>query len=840
MKAKHANADLPAEVSSANSNMRFQRRISRPPKGALKGTTHWARGLWGFDGIIRVIAQKFVVGAILVSFAFVPSNADCQTTAGETIYLSAPSSTNESTFATSYSIYQLSSSGALTVAASVAGPYSQPLVATDNIGDYFYTSASSAGGTMSSPITTTIYENGYMFGAFSLSENVVNGGGQVIGTNPVTTSSMLSSPTGQTIYLSAPSSTNESTFATSYSIYQLSSSGALTVAASVAGSYSQPLMATDNIGDYFYTSTSSAGGTLSSPITTTIYKNGNMFATFSLSENVINGGQIVGTNPVTTSSIWASPSGQTIYLCAPSSTNESTFATTYTIYRVSPSGAPVAIASVAGSNSQPLVATDNFGDYFYTSTSSAGGTLSSPITTTIYKNGNMFATFSLSENVISGGQIVGTNPVTTASLSVENDFEKYKQGVFSNTSASVAAQFPGKGAWGGQTINDQLAAASQKTMAQAGCTITCLASVASYYGSADPHNPGNLMDPGSMLTFIKSQKNSAGSYINLATTSNSVLFGGLTIPSASGSLSPVVGSLSLNQIGQYVEDNGPMMLRVPSSNPGILIPYDPANDFHFIVAYGVTNGSDTRTFSASDIYISDPGHYILNGVADSPTSDVTLANYFANVASSNGSRYTFSIQSWFTGSTSILPSFFNTTTGTQKTINSIYANSMTTFWNVDPTHAPDYMVVHSPVELLITDERTGQIYVSSADLMQPGYTLLQAVYTGNVDSADGTDQSPSDPFPAYDLQLASQMDGDNLKLTLFGMANGSYQIDYVSGNPAFASSNSLTGNIETGEQISAEFDLTQLQIPEPTSSSMIILGAGAIANLRWPRRTRKR
>jgi hypothetical protein len=335
MKAKHANADLPAEVSSANSNMRFQRRISRPPKGALKGTTHWARGLWGFDGIIRVIAQKFVVGAILVSFAFVPSNADCQTTAGETIYLSAPSSTNESTFATSYSIYQLSSSGALTVAASVAGPYRQPLIATDNIGDYFYTS------------------------------------------------------------------------------------------------------------------TSSAGGTLSSPITTTIYKNGNMFATFSLSENVINGGQIVGTNPVTTSSIWASPSGQTIYLCAPSSTNESTFATTYTIYRVSPSGAPVAIASVAGSNSQPLVATDNFGDYFYTSTSSAGGTLSSPITTTIYKNGNMFATFSLSENVISGGQIVGTNPVTTASLSVENDFEKYKQGVFSNTSASVAAQFPGKGAWGG-------------------------------------------------------------------------------------------------------------------------------------------------------------------------------------------------------------------------------------------------------------------------------------------------------------------------------------------------------------------------------------------------------
>jgi len=341
------------------------------------------------------------------------------------------------------------------------------------------------------------------------------------------------------------------------------------------------------------------------------------------------------------------------------------------------------------------------------------------------------------------------------------------------------------------------------TMGGSGCTITALATIASDYGS--------LSDPGDLLNILQTA--------NQITTApgphqGDANLNSLGIVTPEGELFPSRPLLpGLAGIAQEIESSGPVLLALPSTNP-LHDPLQGQGHFHYVVAYAVQG---TGPVCPDDIVISDPGHSNFPGnPTDSQSQVITLQDYF-NLANDNWTgTYIFGAEQWFQSG-----QFTNTQNSSLEKLSVPNQKRLVTDYTFTGT-ATNSIEVDSPVELVLTDQVTGQQYASSSADAPPGATVLTKIDADDTDDLDATTPDSADPFPAYVLDLPNGVDSDDLSVELIGIGSGSYTVTYDSGVPGLTASGPLEGTISDGQVINGEFTI----VPEPTAAMWNADGGG--------------
>jgi hypothetical protein len=350
------------------------------------------------------------------------------------------------------------------------------------------------------------------------------------------------------------------------------------------------------------------------------------------------------------------------------------------------------------------------------------------------------------------------------------------------------------------------------TFHEAGCTLTALATITTLYGAdatpfqiRDAANSEGLLDPDNATTTVTGFSCSAPNGVTVRESSRGHDFDALVNGLAEGH---------------------PALLAMPWESTTA-----ESGELHYIAAYGLSLSAmkSPSTATPSDIYISDPGDGTswyggIPGYNPSNEPIITLQNYFDALnewEAANGHSRVFSAQSWFSSG-----SF----TDAGQTVNVIQdpsdpgttLNKLITEFSTGSAHAT--IVVHSPVELMLTDKSTGQIFVSSQGIGAPGDTVLsrfsEDAVTPILPDSQVTDAGPLPQFSPYSLELSDSIDADDLAVQIIGVGSGAYSVNYLPGSSDFLASAPLTGTIEDGQMEEGEFTITV--VPEPAERGVIV------------------
>jgi len=370
-----------------------------------------------------------------------------------------------------------------------------------------------------------------------------------------------------------------------------------------------------------------------------------------------------------------------------------------------------------------------------------------------------------------------------------------------------------------QYVNPSYTVPNDSTFSNVGCTVTSLATICTLLGApTDPLSLSRVM--------LQPQANGAPVLIDpeaevkpmssFAFSENGITV--RTLPRGHD----LTAAVSQLQLGS------PIMLAVPYEQTTMS---EPA--FHYIVAYSLLASSGSPgPVTASDILISDPGGGdtwynhpgVIPGydVTKEATFGLTLQNYFdaINYWEANspvGNRFVFDPTTWF-GSGA-----FTTPSEGQLHIPKGYLNNLITPFTTSTANPG--INVNSPVDLILTDTKTGIRYVSSDALAGPGDVVLEKINQDIVapisQDTDVLDAPPAPEFSPYFLTLPDSIEGDDLDVQIVGDASGDYTIQYMPDSANFAASASLSGLIEDGQVIDGQFTITA--VPEPTTAGFVFL-----------------
>jgi hypothetical protein len=138
---------------------------------------------------------------------------------------------------------------------------------------------------------------------------------------------------------------------------------------------------------------------------------------------------------------------------------------------------------------------------------------------------------------------------------------------------------------------------------------------------------------------------------------------------------------------------------------------------------------------------------------------------------------------------------------------------------------PSTIHVASPVDLVLTDQVTGQRYVTSEVLYREGDILLAKVAVDLVASADSVENQDYDPqFPPYSVTLPFAAYGHSLDVTIVGIGDGSFEIVYQQRDTLFSPPARISGSVTNGQSINGEFAVLppgESAIPRITSFTRI-------------------
>jgi len=346
--------------------------------------------------------------------------------------------------------------------------------------------------------------------------------------------------------------------------------------------------------------------------------------------------------------------------------------------------------------------------------------------------------------------------------------------------------------WSELPINWRLPPGQQQTIGIAGCTLTAITTIATYYGAhVDPVQVRDALI-GNTIDRYNNTNLRLGQHLNL---------GGVSFDVAAR-------THGYDQIVSELRQGEPVMLKVPDSKTGR--PSDDGTTGHYVVAYQFAPNLhfDASNPDPKDIFISNPG--------SSVKTLTTLSDYFADLNQSN-LFYRFSAKSWFdTGSDD---------GGTYQ--NQSLDKLVTSFRRDLPgitlprPHAPPVLVVHSPVELLISDGLNR--FATSSNIAFTGETILAHQRFEDV-TADGFNPPPdTSPFAPYFVELPPDMNGESLDLQIIGVGNGSYEISYLSGDPHFFSNDLLTGEAFEFSRDDGHISVVEADVPEPSLLGLCLL-----------------
>ena len=118
--------------------------------------------------------------------------------------------------------------------------------------------------------------------------------------------------------------------------------------------------------------------------------------------------------------------------------------------------------------------------------------------------------------------------------------------------------------------------------------------------------------------------------------------------------------------------------------------------------------------------------------------------------------------------------------------------------------------------------------MSSNTRAHAGDVLLTKTYADmpgqSTESGIFVPEGPEDAFPAYFLDLPTELKGKSLNVDLYGIGNGSYKVSLFTGDANLVASAALTGTVIAGQQISGSFSVTA--VPELGTWALWLIGLG--------------
>jgi hypothetical protein len=354
---------------------------------------------------------------------------------------------------------------------------------------------------------------------------------------------------------------------------------------------------------------------------------------------------------------------------------------------------------------------------------------------------------------------------------------------------------------------------SPTLFADGGCFIAALATISGIYGQEitplrmrDFLESQGLLDPGGVL--LDRDPNSAFTrpYAPVMQVGQKAI----NVRSRGGTYDDIVAELRAGN---------PVMLAVPSSDQ---ILHGRDGKYHAIVAYGIDPSlGENDEVEPSHIFVSDPGwtSYHLPGYTDSEEAvNVTLEDFFLRTSVDTPGRsrpFGFEAKMWFNQG-----AFMEDNGGTVRlqdlNPNTLFFDRNMTFF--DAYEVPlggiaSHLVVQSPVELVIQDRDSGMRFVSDSSLAFPGDVVLSKEFfdlTAAPDFlSDGSiPEFVDEEFPPYALVLPQSLRGSDLDVELLGIGEGDYTVTLYTGDPNLVPSAPLIGNIEVGQTVFAEFEVS--------------------------------
>jgi len=294
-----------------------------------------------------------------------------------------------------------------------------------------------------------------------------------------------------------------------------------------------------------------------------------------------------------------------------------------------------------------------------------------------------------------------------------------------------------------------------------------------------------------------------------------------------------VGSFA--RIVKALRNNERLLLWVPSRRRTTP---QTSRELHGVVAYGidprVRRGEEVQP---EHILISDPGWsdysgeefrdwkgrlYALaesNGVVE-PNYDLTLEAYFrrttqTNPIPPNTIGLFFEPLQWFDGGVFYKKTAANQqdpnsppfTVGRTDLVESFVGGSRFHFGYQECKAAPT-VVVHSPIEVRLTDMSTGVTYASSPDVAQAGDIMLEkhsaeaAAYFVPEEEEPNLSTIADDPeFPPYVLELPHTVLGVPLGIDILAVGTGSFELRLVTGVSRLRSDSVMSGSVTQGQRL---------------------------------------
>jgi hypothetical protein len=433
------------------------------------------------------------------------------------------------------------------------------------------------------------------------------------------------------------------------------------------------------------------------------------------------------------------------------------------------------------------------------------------------------AAFNLHDPVNTKGQIVFQTMLSGGDQAVVGfqaaQFSKYKQG---NGDGSPFNK------WWDQPIHPTSPTAG--LFKDVGCFETTLAMVSGFYGIEQ--------NPLAMRDYLNTSR-------RLAANGSLIVDNSLIVAQNSKGYVHVTGrGGNFDSIVSTIRSGDAVMLSVPSSE---IASAGTGTNFHAILAYGIDPAKLAGgAVSAADIYVADPGRfspyamkYGTRYTQGEELINVTLQDVFDHASAG---AFNFDAAEWFNSGT------FHTDSGTLMTLataaagytgpTKFFDRNMTFFDGVlgAPMSTAPGALVQSPLDVVFTDPTTGRRYVSSDARAQAGDVLLTKTYADmpgqTTENGAFTPEGPEDAFPAYFLNLPAELKGKSLNVDLYGIGNGSYTVSLFTGDANLVASESLTGTVTIGQQISGSFSVTAVPEPGTWALWLIALGCGAT----WIRR----
>ena len=386
-----------------------------------------------------------------------------------------------------------------------------------------------------------------------------------------------------------------------------------------------------------------------------------------------------------------------------------------------------------------------------------------------------------------------------------NTLTKFKQNSHGSLLTGLAANPETR--WFDQPVNPNLPIGKRKKFGAVGCTLTSMATIASFYGMEI--SPLEVRDIMLSLGAINDK--------NATTVSKFRLTAGNKTLKRTGEGETFADIVSELRGGNAV------LLKVPNKKSSavatikvgedingkdILVELPPLADGsyrfngkgHYIVAYGLNPSlAPASAVTAADILISDPAYsyqqvYATAYTAGEELVHVTLADYFGRIAADPD--YFFDVREWFDHNR------FHRATG--ELVNAAEPAHIQRWRLVEGSLPPEPSIdVFSPVELAIT--ANGKRYVSAPALARAGDILLERIAPDNIgafdeenDTGTGADE-PFDEFPPYTLLLPPELAGVSLDFEILGIGSGSYKIVLNPAKPGFESTSFLSGNTALGQ-----------------------------------------